>query len=97
MATSARTGTVKEHALVAIGQVEQLADLGGGQADQVAQGDDRPLIRRQALDGLQEVPAQLAAQQAALRVGVEAGRSAGPASVRAELGWVDGRPGVALE
>ena len=65
--------TMQQHALVDVAQLEQLADLLGGYAHEVAQRDHRPLGGREGVDGLEQMLAQLGREQAGLRVAVEPG------------------------
>ena len=90
-------GAVEQHALVAVADVEQLADLGGGASDEIAQRDHGPLLVRELLDRMQQLVAQLGAEQAGLRVAVEPRRRARPAAFGSEGRRVDGRAVLRLE
>ena len=93
----ARAGAVQQHALVAVADVEQLAGLGGAEPDQVPHRDHRALLARQPVDGREQVRAQLAGEQARLRVAVEPRRRARPASVGGERRRLHGGLAVGLD
>jgi hypothetical protein len=88
---------VQQDALVDLGDVEQVADVHGGQTDKVSQRNDCSLVARERVHGVEQVRPKLGAEEPGLGIRVEARWRARPAPVGAEGTGLERRGVVNLE